>query len=97
MLKSEESELDSMLQKASGINQVVETKMKQVVDELPIKECELRVEQELKENGKDTEGLQKQVESLRKQQEEWMPRTDKLEKLMDRIQFCTEETQVASG
>jgi len=91
MLKAAESELDTSYKRVSGINGIVEARMKQVEEELPVKEYELKVEQDLKENTGNIEELQKQVGSLRKQQEECVPRKEKLKNLLDRIQYCTGE------
>ena len=95
MLRVAEPELSGLHEKALGIDGILETRIKQVEEELPIKECELKVEEDLKEDIKKIEELQKQVGSLRQQQEECLPRKEKLRNLLDRIQYCATETRSA--
>jgi hypothetical protein len=95
LLKIDESKLDNLYEKASAIDKVLEAKLKLVDSNLPINECELTVEQDLKEDAKNIEELQKQVDGLRKQQQECMPRKEMVRNLLDRIQYCTTEIKGA--
>jgi hypothetical protein len=91
LLKIDESKLDNLYEKASAIDRVLETRLKQVDSELPLNECELRVEQDLKEDAKNIDELQKQVDVLRKEQQECLPRKETVRNLLDRIQYCATE------
>jgi hypothetical protein len=95
LLKIDEPKVDNLYEKASAIDKVLETRIKQVDAELPINECELRVEQDLKEDAKNVEELQKQVDILRKQQEECLPRKEMVRNLLERIQYCATEIKGA--
>ncbi|WXG46917.1 MAG: hypothetical protein WED05_09710 [Candidatus Atabeyarchaeum deiterrae] len=92
MLKVAEPELNGILKRASGIDEILETKTKQVDSELPLKECELKVEEDLKEDKLSIEQLQKSVGSLRQLQEECLPRKERLRNLLERVEYCTAET-----
>jgi hypothetical protein len=91
LLKLDESKLDSLSEKASAIERVLEARIGQVDSSLPVNECELEVEQDLNEDVKGIEELKKQVEILRKQQQECLPRKEKVRSLLDRIQYCATE------
>jgi hypothetical protein len=95
LLKLDESKLDNLSEKASAIDRVLQTTMTQVDANLPVNECELRVEQDLNEDTKNIEELRKLVDILRKQQEECLPRKEKIRNLLDRIQYCTTEVKGA--
>jgi hypothetical protein len=95
LLKIDESKLDNLYEKASAIDKVLENRIKRVDADLPVNECELRVEQDLKEDAKNVEELQKQVDVLRKEQEECLPRKDIVRNLLERIQYCSTEIKGA--